>query len=489
MARQTSVHAGYTIVNGSGTGINGNRIDVWMEYQLGQPSLSENYTPITVYFYAALGENQQSGTALDYGMDSALKVDGQPGTGVTNKGYYFTDSSRVNFLGSFTGNIPHNADGTKTLTLEGSFTTRSSYISGGAVSAQVELPLIAKASTLGATDGDIGKTAVIAVSVKGGSYCHSIAYTFGALSGFITADGQLSDVEQKYTNTAIPFMIPESFYGQIPDAPSGVCQLICRTYEGDTPIGDAQTAQFTVTAPQAQCAPLLTGSVEDVEALTLGVTGDKSVLIPGFSRAACVLDAQARKGATIVEMRIDEQPVTENRVLLQPVLRRPTFWVRDSRGYTAQFTPQVTMLNYIPLTNNATISRDDPTSGNATVTLNGSFFAGSFGAVDNALTVRCRINGGEPVAVQPALSLDGGIYTGSFPVSGLDYDRTHQLVLTVNDRIMQESRNLTVQKGVPVFDWGENDFCFHVPVRLPQLQIGEDSLEAYIGRIINKEEA
>ena len=32
MARTTPVHAGYSIINGSGTGPNGYRIHVWVEY-------------------------------------------------------------------------------------------------------------------------------------------------------------------------------------------------------------------------------------------------------------------------------------------------------------------------------------------------------------------------------------------------------------------------------------------------------------------------
>lgn len=483
MARQTPVNAGFTIVNGSGTGVNGKRIDVWMEYQLGQPNVLENYTPITVYFYAALAQNQQSGTALDYGMDSALLVDGIAGQGVTNMGYYFTNPNYVNALGSYVGNVSHHADGTKELTLEGSFSTLSTYISGGIVSAVIILPAIAKASTIGATDADIGKTSVIAVSVKSDAYCHSIAYRFGGLSGFLTADGQHSDTEVKLTNTAIAFMIPERFYDEIPDASSGLCTLTCKTYAEDTPIGEAQTAVFTVTAPEAQCGPVLTGTAEDVLEQTLALTGDATVLIPGYSAVRCLLQAQGRKGATITNMQVNGQRVTESTVLLEQVTQPPVFWVQDSRGYTAQFAPPVTWLGYVPLTNNATVTRDDPTSGNATVTLSGSFYDGSFGAQENALTVS-YVLAGEHTAVQPELLLESGTYRGSFSVTGLDYTKVHLLEILVKDRLGQVSQVLTVNKGVPVFDWGEGDFRFHVPVHLPQLLINGQSLEDYIQSIV-----
>ncbi len=483
MARQTPVNAGFTIVNGSGTGVNGSRIDVWMEYQLGQQNIIGNYTPITVYFYAALAAGQQSGTALDYGMDSALKVNGISGQGVANAGYYFTDPGYVNALGSYVGEIYHNADGTGELTLEGSFTTRSTYISGGFLSASIALPVIAKASTIGATDADIGKTSVIAVAVKSDGYCHSIAYEFGSLSGFLTADGQHSDTEVKLTNTAIAFAVPESFYYEIPNAASGLCTLTCRTYCNDTLVGDPQTASFVVTASEDACAPVLTGTAEDILELTLGLTGDSKVLIPGYSVVRCILNAQGRKGATIAKMQINGQPVTENTVLLEQVMQMPVFWVQDSRGYTAQFAPPVTWLGYIPLTNNATVTRDDPTSGNATVTISGSFYHGSFGAADNALTVFCTL-GEVQMPVQPELQLESGTYRGSFSVSGLDYTKSHLLKVTVKDRLRQVTQTLTVNKGMPVFDWGEEDFCFHVPVQLPQLYIENMTLAEYIRQVI-----
>ena len=103
MARTTPVNAGYTIINGAGTGSNGTRIDVWMEYLLGQQSVAGNYTPITVYFYAALRPGYSSTTKMDKGLNSALKVNGQAGSGVADGGYDFSSTTAINLLGSYTG--------------------------------------------------------------------------------------------------------------------------------------------------------------------------------------------------------------------------------------------------------------------------------------------------------------------------------------------------------------------------------------------------
>ena len=45
---------------------------------------------------------------------------------------------------------------------------------------------------------------------------------------------------------------------------------------------------------------------------------------------------------------------------------------------------------------------------------------------------------------------------------------------------MAVTADVTVRKGLPVFDWGETDFRFHVPVDLPALTIGGIPLADYI---------
>ena len=89
-----------------------------------------------------------------------------------------------------------------------------------------------------------------------------------------------------------------------------------------------------------------------------------------------------------------------------------------------------------------------------------------------------------PAAAEPVLQAESGVYSGSFGISGLDYTKTHRLEVTVADGLGQVSRMLTVNKGMPVFDWGEEDFCFHVPVQLPQLQIGNVTLADYIRQVV-----
>lgn len=464
------VNEGYTRIDGAGTGINGYRIDVWAEYLLGQSNVTENCTPITVYFYTALNIAYTSTTQRSTGLDSALQVGDQAGVGVENGAYNFTSAQNIHLLGAYSGNVAHNADGTGSVHISGSFTTASSYISGGSVSAQVKLPTIARETTLGATDAAIGQTSVIALSAKSAQFTHSVAYAFGNLQGYLTPQGQVSDQEVKFTALGVPFAVPEEFYHEIPNATSGLCTLQCRTYYGDALIGQPQSTQFRVSVRESLCGPVVSVSVEDVNTATLALTGNAKHLVCNASTVRCRVSAQAQKGAAITAITVAGQALTGDYVDILCTQADFPVVVTDSRGLSAQGVDEAAVfLDYIPVSNLASVSRDDPTAHTATLVFSGSFWNGDFGAGKNSLQLQYRIGTGDWVTAIAELSLSQGRYAAQMQLSGLDYTQSHSLQVRVTDALSVAEKALTVQKGIPVFDWGETDFVFHVPVSAPEL--------------------
>lgn len=464
MARTTPIHAGFTVAGGEGTGSNGSRIDVWVEYQWGLGNAESNTTPFTAYFYAALCPGQTSSTQLTYGLYSDFSVDGRAGQTVSSGPYDFTSPDNVHTLGSWSGNIAHSSDGTKTVQITGTFTTQSEYISGGKVSAAVVLPVIPRASTVGATDAAIGSVSMVAVNRKSPSYTHSIQVQFGSLCGYLTADGILSGYEMRLSETGIPFQLPESFYGQIPDAKSGVCTLVCRTYSGSTQIGDAQSATFIATAAEALCSPAVSGTVTDGNSATAALTGDAGKLVRYMSTAQCAISATARNGASIAVKQIAGQTVSGDTLQIPQVeVGSISFFAKDSRGYSSGATVTASLIPYVILTAVVSADRPNPTDGSAVIRVHGNYFNGSFGAASNALSVRYRINGGSWASVTPSVS--GNAYSAEASLSGMDYQSQYSVDVEVSDRLATVSKTVTLKRGLPVFDWGEKDFVFHVPVR------------------------
>ena len=308
---------------------------------------------------------------------------------------------------------------------------------------------------------------MIVVSRKSAAYTHSVMFRFGTVIGYITEDGAVSASEVKLSAVSIPFKVPDSFYGQIPNAPSGVCTLTCRTYSGNTQIGEAQPATFIATAAEALCKPVVSGTVVDSNAATKALTGDASKLVRFMSTALCTISAEARNGASISRKTIGGAVISgDTRSIPEVETGNILFEAVDSRGYATRIPVTASLVPYIKLTNNAVVNRTDPTSGNAVLSLRGACFCGSFGTADNAVTAKYSINGGAEISVTPVMA--DGAYSLDIALSGLDYTRQHTIEVTVSDKLDSQPKTLTLKCGIPVFDWGENDFAFNVPVYFNQ---------------------
>lgn len=399
--------------------------------------------------------------------------------------------NKTYLLLSGTETVTHDNDGSFTLSASGSAKMLGETISNPyappdmTATGDMALTTIPRASTLAATSVFIGDASTIAVGRKSPSYVHSIRYQFGSISGYIAdAAGTHSDTEVKLTDTALLFPVPESFYGEIPNAPSAPCTLTCITYSGDLQIGNPQTATFTITADPARCGPLVTGSVADVNEDTLALTGDSYVLVQGVSEAGCIVEAQARHSAVISALYINGVPIESSPYVLDTVTTSAiTYRAVDSRGYSAEYTvPGLSLIPYVPLSFHTSASRTDPTSGNAVLSVRGKWYNGSFGAVNNALTAEIRVDYGTGTPF--ALSVAGGDFSAEVPLSGLDYRAGHTIEVVVSDAIYPHTKTATISKGIPVFDWGENDFSFHVPVRFVATDGTEFTLDLIDGQLV-----
>lgn len=365
--------------------------------------------------------------------------------------------------------IAHGDDGTKTLPVAFGITTAVESYSPGVISVadkSMALTDIARASSITGTAANIGSTSIIVISRKANLFTHSVGITFGAIKGYLDADGNVVGTERRLDQTTIPFRVPESFYQQIPEAPSGVCRLTCKTYSGDLQIGAEQSGEFTVTADASVCSPSVSGAVVDINEKTVELTGDANRLIKHASTARCVMTATPKNAAYIKEKKIAGVALAANENILDILnveLPSISFYAKDSRGYPGEFSPPVEMVPYVKLTSNPSIRRTDPTSGRAQLIVNGNYFRGNFGARDNSLTIQYRVGTGDVVDV-PSVIGDNNDYSAEIIIPGLEYTQSHNIEVTVSDALTTVTKTVTVGKGVPVFDWGENDFSFNVPV-------------------------
>lgn len=418
--------------------------------------------------------------------------------------------------GSSTGNISNGAKIYNNDVLKISFAAASNYallthtvngntftsgntktVSGNVTVAATAQPL---SSDVAATDANIDSVSTITVTKHSSSYYHSLQYSFGSISGYITASGGVSNSEVKMSKTSVAFTVPSTFYAEIPNAKSGTCTITCRTYKtssSTSTLGSAKTCTFTATASSQSSKPTVDGTVVDINDTTIALTGDANKLIKYKSKARATISAtaQTQTGASISSKRINDVTISGTyRTFTDVEESKFTFSVTDSRGYSASKTVSPTVVAYIPLTLNITIGRVSPTSDEITLSFNGNYYNGSFGVSSNTLQVqyRYKAQGSQSYSSWSTISASNyskhnGYYTTSASVSlgnSFDYTKSYTFQVKATDALMSTTAQYVVQKGTPVFDWGENDFRFNVPVSFSSIAIsGGGSADIQMGSV------
>ena len=391
-----------------------------------------------------------------------LTIDGVP--------YDFTSSfnekqtsSGTKTLFTKTVDIQHDSEGRKKLTIKATYSTG---VSSGDISASIveDLPKIALASSVAATDAYIGAVSMVAITKRAAAYKHSVGFVFGSRSGWLAADGSISDTEVIMSETSVPFTLPDNFHKEIPNAASGTCTLTCTTYSGSTVIGSATTAKFKASANAALVTPSVSAEVTDANSRTFAVTGDESKMVRYMSDAKCTLQGTMTWfGATIKESRIGGVVVDANERTISGIETNSVeFRVKDSRGLAGTETVEFELVPYVRLTCAVTASRVDPIAGISTLELSGNYYNGSFGARDNTLAIQYSLNGGDPATVEATLS--GDTYAATVQLEDLDYRTGYTADVTVSDALDSITKSVEVGPSIPAFCYNAKGFKFNVPV-------------------------
>lgn len=414
-------------------------------------------------------------------------------------------------LGYSTGNLSSGAPVYKNDKLKITFTPSTNYaiktstVNGTAfasgnthtVSGNVAVVATAQvlASDVKATDANIGSVSTVTVTKYNSGYYHTLQYSFAGLTGYITNSGGTSASAVKFSNTSVPFTVPTSFYAKIPDAKTGVCTITCRTYSSSTSttqLGNATTCTFTVTA--ANSAPGVVGTVVDTNATTIALTGDSTKLIRYCSTAKCTLNATPKNSASITTLKIGWSTVTgtaSGASTIGTISHTKvsdtsfSFSATDSRGYSTLVTVEPTVVAYIQLTCNPIVARVTPTGSTVVLTLSGNIYRGSFGVYSNSLTLQYRYKQSDgsycawKTVSATGITIGTSSYKTSSPVSlGDDFDYKKDYVFQIkaedgaNGNVLSSvTKTLQVNRGIPVFDWGENDFNVNAELRLNNTNI------------------
>ena len=356
-------------------------------------------------------------------------------------------------IASGTRTLAHNSDGSRSfsVSIQGGIYYYDVNCTG---SYTFTIDSIGTASTITCNEAEIGTCPSISIKSASNVYTHTVTYSFGSLSGTIASNTSATKITD--------WKIPDSFYTQIPSAKAGRGELICTTYKGDKQIGKSSCVLFVGTS-SAKCTPNITFSVKDVNTITSNLTGDSNVLVRYKSIARCYASAKAKNSASVGLVKVNNIDVTGNEYTdLVPETGAFDIYAEDSRGYYNTLSTTQPLGEDVRLTSNIKKRRIDPLGGRAEIEVSGNFFNGSFGKEDNRLLVYYSNGDGYNLSGVPTIS--GNSYSVTISLDGLDYTQSFDYDIVVEDRLERIEKTATIKRGVPVFDWGENDFAFHVPV-------------------------
>lgn len=376
----------------------------------------------------------------------------------------------------------------KTRTVNG-----KTFVSGNTHTVSGNVAIVVRSTPLSsdvsATNARVGGTSDITVTKKVNTHFHSLRYEFGSLSGYISNSGYAVASESVYGDSSVSFIIPSDFYKELGDETSMQCRIVCRTYSdvyGDNQVGDDSYCDITISISAEGNAPSVTGTVEDINEITAMLTGDPSVIVRYLSDVRCTIQATAKNEASIVSTKINSVTPTDGQCTFENVSSPIyTFYAVDSRGYGTTETVTAQMVEYVRLTIHPTITRSaDRTK--ASLSFVGKFFNGSFGAYKNNLTIRYRYRITGESDFSDWISVDSSLYTigassyesnSSFELAEVfDADKGYLFEVQAIDganetQLSSATKAVTITGGLPVFDWGENNFNFNVPIQYNQVAL------------------
>ena len=360
-------------------------------------TLDNNVFKVDVYYEQSIVNNTTSLQLKPYVTKSGgqgesvtwyFKVDGQDyycvfcNTYVNNRVNGYTDS----LCGTKT--ISHNADGTKTFTLNVSVET--SYTEGanadlnnycmkwGKLNVSVTLPTIPRASEFTLPSSfKMGANSTIKISPYVSSFTHNIRYWFGNTSGLIGSN----------KTTSCDWVPSKNLAEQIPNSTQGVGNIRVETYSGDTLVG-TKDKTFILNVSD-DMVPSFT------EVTATGIDLLSGEYVQSKSKVTCsIINATGSYGSTIKNYKISGHCLNHSHssnasatstVFTEYGSRTYTATITDSRGRTATKTVSIDIRQYFkPVIANARVFRCD---ANGNELPNGTYarvqFQGRIASINN----------------------------------------------------------------------------------------------------------
>ena len=342
----------------SGSILSGNyklRVD-WSATQ----NVSNNTSKISCAMY--LVQASSWGLGINTRNDNSTTINGTKYTwsspAISNGGGKTTKLATVT-----SGNIAHNADGTKSVTISATFqlnaTISGTYRDTITASATITLNTIPRATqpTLSASSANMGAAVTVSMPRASGNFTHDLASKVGSGSYVSIATGR---------GTSYSWTVPD-VASQIPSATSTKLTLRCITKNGSTTIG-TKYAYITAKVPSSVIPTI---SAVTLAEATAGLAAQFGAYVQNKSKVKVTITAAGAKGSSITAYQTTLLGKTyTGSSWTSPVLTGKgtvtlSTKVKDSRGrWSAAKTTSITVQAYsTPQVNELRVFRVDASGG------------------------------------------------------------------------------------------------------------------------------
>ena len=459
-----------------------------------------------VYLYRTNSASYYGGSAtIGVSVNGEYKSTGFYPSYPTNIG---KGEGNAHLAATFDFTVPHNADGSKTVSMSMSWSANFSPSSGSA-SGSISLTNIPrKANITSATDFTDEENPTITYENKAGNSVSSLQACI-SLTG-VTDDIEYRDISK--TGSSYTFELTDSERNILRNATlSGSTQrqviFFVRTEIG----GNTYYSTLTRTLTIVNCSPTVTATIEDINTATLEITGSSSTIVKGYSKAKITPTAAAKKGASITSIKVNDTVVSKESIELSGTDK---YEVRayDNRGLVASKDlvggTDFTFINYIPLTFSGTLERHTPAGNQLDLSFSGNYFNGSFGATDNSLTIKwywkeknaAEWTLGGTLVKDTDFVINNNVYHSGTAEKEtkislgniFDYKKTYEIKIEYSDALLKNnSITLLGRKGKPVYNWGRDFFNINGELRINnknflQTEYNESTDSVYNCDYINK---
>ena len=431
----------------------------------------------------------------------AGSVDGWTGYGVPITGYLqgVATGSTTSFpartqidMGTYSGSITHNADGTAWLGVTGYVNANAwSGVGEATVSTGWTPPTIPRSASITISGGHIGEVEKITINRLTTAFTYNLRYSLKDDSG----TEQTGTIATGINQDSYDWTIPTTFYQYWTTGSVRYCTVYCDTYNGGNLVGTS-SANIQISV-NANTKPDITNyNFIDMNSKTVALTENNGKMVQGYSVGHLSFTATLNYYSKVDKVVDgDGNPVdyeivsnTEQKQVISIEKDYTDFsaghmiWVWDGRGVVgriglrtknmATFPPAVKTIvyervDYIPLTLSMTAKRPSATTGEIAVAFSGNYFNSNFGAVDNTLELSWKYRQKDATTWT-----DGGTFTKGtdYEITGntfnskgaislgniFDYRNIYEIAIYYKDKLVDTYTTKTVTRGLPIFWWNKD---------------------------------